>query len=483
MAVIHSEQVILDLRKGHEVTDHIHLRRGEKGLTSIDATVLDGSTPYNLTGCSVLFKALDVNNRYVIGSTKVTNATAGKVSYTVDSKLTSIAGNVALAYFEITNSNNTITTPHIPIIVLDNVDLSGTQADEYESEISQLLKALEDGITSAQTAANDAAEAVRNANSAVQNANSAITNANNAVKNANDAIKNAEAATSAANKAATDATTKANQAAQTATNTANQAAENATRIANEAAAESTRKTNEAIENAAQKTNEAVDNANQAAQVADEAAQRATNAAVGVEEAIADTKEATNYANEAAKSANEAANRVDESISNAETATKRANDAADRVDESIQNAYDAAGDATIAAGAAKNATEEAREAAKEVTKALDEFDTIIGSEIRYAPGDSPVDPPEQGWTLIPQKVDQGLYQWTRTITYYKQKEPTTSYSIAHQGIDGRDGLGVETSGLFWLWMKDNGDLYASYSDDTNPPGFRYDEETGNVYAII
>lgn len=419
---MHSEPVVLDVTKSHEAVEKIHLRRGEKGLTSIDATILDGSTPFDLTSCSVVFMAQDRLERYVLASGKVTDPKAGKVSYTVDANLTSIPGEIALAYFEVTDTiGNKITTPKIPIIILENVDLAGIQADEYESEISQLLKALEDGIRDANKASNDAQEAVRAANKAVDDAATAVDNANAIVDAASQAVADA----------------------RTATNNANSAAASA-------------------------------NAN--AEAAAEATERAVNAAVGVESATWDANEAARLANEKAQAASDAADRVDTSI-------ERADQAADRADEATRLATDAAGEATIAVSAANAANERASKALADMQEALDEYDTIIGTERRYAPGDSPAYPPEDGWTSYPQYVAPGQWQWTDNITYYKSAEPTHSYSVAYQGVDGRDGIGAVSSSLFWLWVDGNGDLYATYSDDTNPPSFRYDFNTGNVYAVV
>lgn len=411
---MHSEPVLLDVTKRHEATEKIHLRRGESGLTSIDATITDGAKPYDLTGCSITFQALDAQKRYVIGNAKITAAKDGKVSYVITSHLTSLPGEVHIAYFEIKNATNTITTPGIPIVVLDNVDLSGVQADEYESEISQLLQMLEEGITSSNIATDAATQAADKANEAAQR------------------LENAD------------------KAATTAANSANSAAKNA--------------------------NDSALAADQATAKANTAGDRANAAAESAAQASADASKAADDATQAASAANEAAERVDDSIQNAELAADKANKGAERVEEAVENAYSAAGDAVSAASAS-------REATKRLNEAMEDFNAVLGTEIAYSSSFDPINPPDDEWTIAPKEVDQGAFQWVRTITHFYDGTSTTAYSIAHQGIDGRDGIGVEASNLCWFWVDEHGDFWATYTDGQAQPKFRYDQASGNFYAVV
>lgn len=415
---MHSEKLVLDVRKPHEATEKIHLRRGEKGMTSIDAEIKDGAMAFDLTGCSVFFKAMDRMDRYVLGSARVTSMKEGKVSYVVGTNLTSLPGEVKLAYFEIVSDGNNITTPAIPIIVLENVDLTGDQADEYESQISELIRLLEDSVS---------------------NANIATTHANDAAAEANKAAKRAEDSADANNTAAARA-----------------------------------------ENAASWAESAGNSAN-------EASQRANTAATAAEAITETATQAAWEANEATTRANEAADRVDETIDAANEATQRANEAADRTDESILLATEAAGEASMAASVASANNERTRVALESINEALDSFVTITGSDVAYTYGTSPVVPPEEGWAPVPQPLvldeDVTVYEWTRVITRMSDGTSTVSYSVARQGKDGRDGIAVESSSLYWLWVNDVGDLYATYADRANPPSFDYQSDTGNLYVHI
>lgn len=277
---MHNETVYLDLTKDHDATNRVHLRRGESGLTTIEGVITNGAIPYDLTGTSVLFKALDAQKRYVIAQAKVTDAKGGKVSYVVDSKLTSIEGNVNVAYFEISTGDKNITTPAIPIIVLKNVDLTGVQADEYESEISALLKLVEDMMA-------DAGKATTDANAAAQAANSAASSATTAAASAN----------------------ASSQSASTQADRAKAAADQA-------------------EAAYPKANAAADAANAAAAAANPAAQAANKAADAANAAASRTESAVNAANQALTKANDAANRTIEAVEEAWAAAGDAHSAAD-----------------------------------------------------------------------------------------------------------------------------------------------------------
>ena len=41
----------------------------------------------------------------------------------------------------------------------------------------------------------------------------------------------------------------------------------------------------------------------------------------------------------------------------------------------------------------------------------------------------------------------------------------------------------TAGMFTLYMKENGDVYAEYVDEGEAPKFTYDAESGALYYII
>lgn len=58
----------------------------------------------------------------------------------------------------------------------------------------------------------------------------------------------------------------------------------------------------------------------------------------------------------------------------------------------------------------------------------------------------------------------------------------SYLKGQKGDTGASGIGVPTSGMFWLSVESNGDLYVEYKDGSDPPQFEIDENN-NLYYII
>lgn len=176
----------------------IILRRGEKGQTQLKITVNDYDKTYSFSGMTAKFCAYTSAGEWVQTSATLSGNVA---TYTVGSDLTSSAGEVKVAYIEFSNSTDVLTSDNIPIIVLDNIDLTKDQANKYTPLIDDLIakmnKALSDADTatkaantaasSATTAANNANTARTNATNAATSANSAATSANNAAKSANDA--------------------------------------------------------------------------------------------------------------------------------------------------------------------------------------------------------------------------------------------------------------------------------------------------------
>lgn len=429
---MHYEELTLDVGKYLPIQHHIQLRIGEGGLTTIEAQIRNDTEPYDLTGCSVMFLAENAGEKIVYDAATIESPKEGRISWVVSKNLTVIAGQIKKAYFRISKGTDDITTQDIPIVVKPNVDLSAEEAEEYESEFEKLLNDINDLQARANTVLSDATQATTNANNAADACNSAA-----------DRIEGAEDARISAENARANAET-ARQSAETARDKAEQA---------RADAESAR---EAAETA-----------------------RADEWGTIKQEAQSATQNAT-WAAEAAQSAT---SELIDAASSANTAADRANKASGQLEDTIRLATDASGDATIAASVANAATERANTALSDMAEAMSKFNTIIGTDIAYAQGESSTIPPEDGWTAAQQSVDQGLYQWTRTTTYYLNGESRVTYCVAYQGVDGRDGIGTESSSLFWLHVDENGDLYATFSDDANPPQFRYDQSTGNVYAIV
>ena len=53
----------------------------------------------------------------------------------------------------------------------------------------------------------------------------------------------------------------------------------------------------------------------------------------------------------------------------------------------------------------------------------------------------------------------------------------------KGDKGDSGVSAPSNGFFTLSMEGDGDLYVNYPDNTNPPSFVWDSESGNLYVDI
>lgn len=70
--------------------------------------------------------------------------------------------------------------------------------------------------------------------------------------------------------------------------------------------------------------------------------------------------------------------------------------------------------------------------------------IRTSNVHYALGDSPTNPPTNGWLPTVPTLQDDKYLWTRTITYYTNGTNTVSYSVSKKGETGATGNGVSST---------------------------------------
>lgn len=382
MASVFTEARDLDINKVRGDTrqiEPIRLRRGENGLTNIEGHIKADGQAYNLTGITVKFRAVNSLKQSINETATVTNSTNGIVTYTVSDKLTSVEGEIAVAYFDLISGTNVITSDSIPILILSNTDISTGEAEQYRNQLDALIAELEGKIS-------DVSGAVKNANDAATKANTATTNANNATTKANSAATSATNAASEARNAASDASTAATNA------------------------------NKAKDSA----NTAATNAQNAAKSANDAATKANTAATRVETAVSNADTAANKANDAASDANIAAS--------------SANDAASSANDAATNARTATTDANSAATKANTAAKSANDAVSTVNKAMDDFRTITGADVHFGISDSPTEIPSV-WETRQLPVDKGRWSWTRVTWHYNQGPDTVEYSKAYSGRDG------------------------------------------------
>lgn len=123
---------------------------------------------------------------------------------------------------------------------------------------------------------------------------------------------------------------------------------------------------------------------------------------------------------------------------------------DKADAAVQRADAAAGNANTAAGSANEVIKLANSAANSATVAAADAkavrDDILG---RLEAGEFKGEAGEKG-------------------------EP---------GAKGESGVVALTSGMFYLAVDSDGNLYAYYPDDGVPPSFEYEPASGNLYYVI
>lgn len=211
---MHIEEIKRDLDKqaswAHQ-NKPIVLRKGETGETQIKVTVTDNGLPASISGYKATFYALLQDGSFVKDADHV-SLSGNVVTYTVQSDLTSVDGEVAVAYIELTSGVKTITTDTIPFIVLRNTDMSQQEAERYENIIDSLTKQLKDALLDAEDATRQADEALEEASEALGKAEAAASLADQAVKDANEAASNANDAAKSANDAAASANSAASSA-------------------------------------------------------------------------------------------------------------------------------------------------------------------------------------------------------------------------------------------------------------------------------
>lgn len=194
---MHVEERTLDVNKKGGRAGQIKpviLRRGEANQTQIKVNLTSDGAPYSTGNLTAKFCAFLPSKKYVKDSSHTTKD-ANSITYTVQSDITSAAGDIRICYVELTSADNYITSDTLPIIVLDNVEMTDEEAKYYKSTIDEMLEQLEDCITQADTArdnANSAADAANKAESETKTAEAERVKAEQARVDAEKARETAE---------------------------------------------------------------------------------------------------------------------------------------------------------------------------------------------------------------------------------------------------------------------------------------------------
>lgn len=122
-------------KSGGFISQTVRISQGDEKSTSIVATILDGSQPFDLTGKSVRFKCeLPGGKVFVDEGVTVSNAEKGMVSYTLPAEVAEAAGKVTGALFEVFSDGYAIHTTKMEI----DVDSTPTVAKGAVCELAML---------------------------------------------------------------------------------------------------------------------------------------------------------------------------------------------------------------------------------------------------------------------------------------------------------------------------------------------------------
>ena len=114
-------------------------------------------------------------------------------------------------------------------------------------------------------------------------------------------------------------------------------------------------------------------------------------------------------------------------------------------------------------------------------------TITSTSVRYAKSSNGTNQPTSGWQSTIPSLTEGEYLWTRTIVNYSDGKTTTSYSVSHYGLngkdgedgkdgaDGKDGKDGEDANTYYIETNQEEILrFKTSSDDTfSPESFSFD----------
>ncbi|RBT21391.1 BppU family phage baseplate upper protein [Enterococcus faecium] len=127
----------LDFSKELNYTKAIMARQGDKGITVTVKPFLNG-LQMDTSGGTFTLKGTTPSNRYV--DSVATNVTSEEVTFSLDGTFMSEAGYYKHCYVEYRKDNQILTTQDIIFFSLGVSDISQGQADEYVSQLEELIR-------------------------------------------------------------------------------------------------------------------------------------------------------------------------------------------------------------------------------------------------------------------------------------------------------------------------------------------------------
>ncbi|RBN44434.1 hypothetical protein DMB18_10130, partial [Enterococcus faecium] len=127
----------LDFSKELNYTKAIMARQGDKGITVTVKPFLNG-LQMDTSGGTFTLKGTTPSNRYV--DNVATSVTSEEVTFSLDGTFMSEAGYYKHCYVEYRKDNQILTTQDIIFFSLGVSDISQGQADEYVSQLEELIR-------------------------------------------------------------------------------------------------------------------------------------------------------------------------------------------------------------------------------------------------------------------------------------------------------------------------------------------------------
>ncbi|MDT9552226.1 BppU family phage baseplate upper protein, partial [Enterococcus faecium] len=127
----------LDFSKELNYTKAIMARQGDKGITVTVKPFLNG-LQMDTSGGTFTLKGTTPSNRYV--DSVATSVTSEEVTFSLDGTFMSEAGYYKHCYVEYRKDNQILTTQDIIFFSLGVSDISQGQADEYVSQLEELIR-------------------------------------------------------------------------------------------------------------------------------------------------------------------------------------------------------------------------------------------------------------------------------------------------------------------------------------------------------
>ena len=165
--------------------------------------------------------------------------------------------------------------------------------------------------------------------------------------------------------------------------------------------------------------------------------------------------------------------------------EQAIDIAANLAEYIQVTYDNAAaseaSANAAAASANAAAVDAASAASDAASVQELYDSIETAKANANAAAANANAAAGNLSGLTAEAEGLEYDESATATYNASTKKFTFGIPA--GVPGAPGIGVPTSGVFWMYVDAKSDLYVVYNDPDRPPKFRYDPSTGDLYYIV